>query len=234
MVSVSDRDLLAMWNGAQKFAPPSRASAWIADAGRISVARRDAEVLALREACFGPRVTGLASCPGCGARVELALTVADLAGSGLPAEESGAFTCDGYEVAFRLPAGDDLAAIAGCGDVAEGRQALIERCVLQARHGETEVSAASLPPAVIAMLSARAEALGSAGDAEIAIVCPDCGTGWSVLFDAPSFFWSELQAGVRRLFDDVHLLASAYGWSEESILGLPRANRAEYVERVVG
>lgn len=233
MAAVCDRDLLTMWSDAHALAPTLRAAAWIPGADRISVAARDANLLSLRERCFGSSLAGLAACPACGVRVEVTLDSSELAGTGA-AGEGGSFTHDGYEVTWRMPTGADLYAIAGARDVEEGRRLLIDRCVVTSRCDGEDVPASALPAGIIAMLGVHTEGAGAAGDAEIAIRCPDCGTEWTVLFDAPSFFWSELQAAAAHLLDDIHLLAAAYGWTEDAILSLSRGRRAAYVERVAG
>jgi hypothetical protein len=53
-----------------------------------------------------------------------------------------------------------------------------------------------------------------------------------VLFDAGSFFWSELGAWARRLLHEIHSLARAYGWSESEILTLSPARRQAYLELI--
>jgi hypothetical protein len=54
------------------------------------------------------------------------------------------------------------------------------------------------------------------------------------LFDMPAYFWSEIQMGARRLLQEVHALASAYGWRESEILMLSAARRRAYLEMVGG
>lgn len=222
MATVGDRQLLTMWGDAHALPQWRRAGAWIEGAGRMSVAMRDGELLSLRERCFGASLTGLGTCRACGARVEVSLNIADLMGRSA-AIDGGTFTHDGETITWRMPSAEDLHAIAGCVDVEEARLRLLERCV-----------AGALSEDAIAKVCALAEKAGAAGDAEIRIVCPDCASEWTVLFDAPSFFWSELQAEASHLLDDVHLLAAAYGWSEDAILGMTRARRAAYVKRVAG
>ena len=43
---------------------------------------------------------------------------------------------------------------------------------------------------------------------------------------------TELEAQAKRLLRSVHVLASAYGWSESEILALSEARRDAYVELV--
>jgi hypothetical protein len=62
--------------------------------------------------------------------------------------------------------------------------------------------------------------------------CPVCSCAWSESFDIVSFFWSELAAWSSRMLDQVHRLASAYGWSEASILAMSPYRREVYLGRV--
>jgi hypothetical protein len=50
--------------------------------------------------------------------------------------------------------------------------------------------------------------------------------------DAREICLAELRFLAGSVLEDVHLLASAYGWSERDILDLPSARRASYAEYV--
>jgi hypothetical protein len=73
------------------------------------------------------------------------------------------------------------------------------------------------------------EALDPAADVEITLTCPACGAITARSFDAPSFFWRELQAWAPRVMREVAELALAYHWSERDILAMPPARRAFYL-----
>ena len=62
--------------------------------------------------------------------------------------------------------------------------------------------------------------------------CPVCKGSFQETLDLAAFFWSELEGRSKRLLLDVHILASAYGWSEAEILGLSPARRNFYREQV--
>jgi hypothetical protein len=47
-----------------------------------------------------------------------------------------------------------------------------------------------------------------------------------------AFLWAEIEARARRLLREVHILATAYGWTEAEVLSLGENRRARYVERV--
>ncbi len=53
---------------------------------------------------------------------------------------------------------------------------------------------------------------------------------FSVAFDIVSFLWNELNAWAIRTLREVHILASAYGWSETDILAMSPWRRQFYLE----
>jgi hypothetical protein len=64
------------------------------------------------------------------------------------------------------------------------------------------------------------------------VACPACGTEFVADLDVGSFVWGELHARARRLLREVHVLARAYGWTEEEVLALPEPRRAAYLSLV--
>lgn len=62
------------------------------------------------------------------------------------------------------------------------------------------------------------------------IACPECGAATPAELDIAAYLWTELDAWARDLLLDVHLLASAYGWSEPEILALSPLRRRYYLE----
>ena len=225
------RDLLDAWECGVSQPPTRRALLLLAAAhpdtppealADLSIGRRDARLLALRERIFGPRLDCLAACPGCGERLEMAFDVAEvLAPEPDPPEPDGPLELEveGHELTLRLPSSLDLEAAAGCRNVAEARAALIGRCVVRARSGGRDVPAAALPPAVIAALADRIALADPQADVRLALACPACGHRWDSALDIASYLWAEVDAWAQRVLREVHLLAWAYGWSER---GHPR------------
>src|SRR5262245_53251801 len=106
-------ELLDVWERGQGQPAVGRALGLLAAAcpdtppdalARLSVGRRDARLLTLCAWTFGGRQVGLADCPGCGERLELALDLADLRVAPA-AEPSGPLSvrAAGHEVHFCLP-----------------------------------------------------------------------------------------------------------------------------------
>ena len=60
--------------------------------------------------------------------------------------------------------------------------------------------------------------------------CPECGQQVSLRFNPVSYALAELRDAAAGVHEQVWLLASAFGWREREILGMPRCRRAIYAE----
>lgn len=203
--------------------------------GAWSVGRRDAALLKLRHEMFGPRVTGLASCPQCGELAEIALDVADIT-LPLTGESTTALTilADGHRVRFRVPNVSEMVALARGDGGRDPTSWLLGGCILDSEVAGTPRATDDLPDAV---LSAVAHAMGEAdpqADIELSLTCPWCAEPWRAQFDIVTFLWAEIDAWATGLLVDVHALASAFGWSEPETLALSPWRRRHYVEMVAG
>lgn len=252
MRALSASELLAVWEQGLAQEPVQRALALLAAASpeisfealaQLSLGQRDACLLTLREWTFGPHLASLATCPGCSERLELTFEVADLRatppsllprseGEGGLGAETLSLSIAGYEVRFRLPNSLDLAAIAGYGDAAAGRQVLLERCLLATQRNGQETTADQLPAEVVEAVVTQMGQADPQADVQLALTCPACGHQWQAAFDIVSFFWSEISVWAYRLLYEVHTLALAYGWREADILALSPWRRQFYLEMV--
>jgi uncharacterized protein (UPF0212 family) len=209
--------------------PPDRLAA-------LSIGQRDACLLTLREWTLGSRLVGLATCPACAERLELAFDVANIRASP-PAELEGSETLSvsvaGYDVTFRLPNSLDVNA-ARADDVDAARQRLLRRCVLAANQGGEQRPVDDLPAEVVAAIVERMEQADPQANVQLALSCPTCGHGWQAIFDIAPFFWSEIEAWAYRILREVHTLASAYGWREADILAMSPWRRQVYLSMVGG
>ncbi|NRR29667.1 hypothetical protein HSX11_05670 [Oxalobacteraceae bacterium] len=213
-----------------------------AAAERLSVGQRDACLIDLCQALFGPGAHAVAHCPRCAELLEMELSLPQLRLPAPPEPEVGlahglelALDADGarYRLSFRLPDSADLAAIAAWGGMDAAKQALLGRCVIQASRNDLPVAVAALPPTVVAALAqAMAEADPQAAS-ELALECPACGHRWNEVFDISHFLLHALDDWAQRLLDQVHMLAKAYGWTEATVLALTPMRRARYLERVL-
>ena len=200
---------------------------------KLSIGRRDAGLLSLREKIFGPQLTGLAECPRCHEQLELSFKAADIRNSSdAAALEELSVSVEDWQVVFRLPNSDDLLAISDCRNVDEGRALLLRRCILGI---EKNSEARVLDDAPANVIEAAVQKMGEAdtlADVHLALTCPQCGHGWQAPFDIASFLWTEINAWAHRTLQDVNELARAYGWREADILELSPLRRQVYLELI--
>jgi len=239
----SDRGLLEAWERGAGASPPRRALTLLecacdrpwGELAALSVGRRDALLVRLRELLFGPHIEAVATCERCQAALEIAVSTEGLrTGEGGDAAYAGALSVDGWALSFRLPTSLDLFALGGVTDVEAGRRALVARCTWDVTDPDgAAASSSELPAAIVDALAARMGEIDAQAVVTLAMRCPECAATMAPRFDVASFLWSEVDAWARALAMDVHVLASSYGWSEAEILALG-SRRARYLELILG
>lgn len=230
-------ELLAAWEAGLGQAPTGRAlllhrtARPEVDTGRLPqlpVGEREADLFALRRALFGERMQVRLECAACGADMEFDLDAGELAGSlGSSGDSVVRVQQDGWDVEFRLPGVADLHAASRAADP---RTALLARCLVSATHDGTAAAAGELPLPVQRRIAEAVEAADPGADLALNVACPECGEATRAELDIASYLWTELDAWARDVLLDVHLLATAYGWSEPEILALSPTRRRYYLE----
>lgn len=199
----------------------------------LSIGHRDALLLSFQEQVFGPKMEGLATCPLCGQRLEMSFSALEIRAN--PEDEPErelAVGVDEYEVHLRLPNSLDLMAISDLEDLDAATQALTRRCLMRVCHQGMEISLDLLPEMVLNAAQEKMTQADPQADVQIALCCPACGHRWQEAFDILSFLWQEIDAWACRTLNDVHVLASAYGWSESEILAMSAWKRQAYLNLV--
>jgi len=192
----------------------------------LPLGRRDAELLALREETFGREVTAGVDCPSCSDRLEFVTTTAALRTPAPPAASAlHVLEHDGATIEFRLPDSRDLAVVARAGDADTAARLLLARCVVRG-----DASAAATREA----LAHRMLELDPQAEILVELSCPSCAHQWQASVDIGAFLWSEVAGEARRLLQQVHVLASAYGWGEDQVLALGSARRRFYLQLAGG
>lgn len=221
-----DAELVEAWSASAALGAVDRALALLAafvDAPRerlaeLSVGQRDTLLCDARAALFGAPLELVATCPACGERNSLNVDVRELPRC----------TPDDSPVVvgarrFRLPDSRDLAAVASEPDPERAARMLAQRCALDG---------AELDEATLAALDDALGERDAAAAVELRFACSSCAAATVAPFDAAAVLFAESTALVDRLLDDVHRLALAYGWSEDTILALPAARRERYLALV--
>jgi hypothetical protein len=200
---------------------------------KLSIGERDARLLRLREQTFGACLNAITKCPACAETLETNFNVADVyAKSNGPIPQELTLQLENYIVLFRPPQVLDLTTLDPEANIEQNRRRLLEKCVLSAQRDNTEISPSELPEEIVAVIAAQMADADPQADILIAMQCPICAHHWGAPLDIFSFYWTELTAWAKRLLNDVHVLASAYGWSEAEILALSPARRQIYLELV--
>jgi hypothetical protein len=227
-------DLIRIWERGQWCHPAERAlrllSVALPDRDRAELAGfdaglRDWHLLRLRQALFGPVLVGVTECAQCGERLEVECDTGGLAAHAPPAAPVPFTSRSGRQ--YRLPTLRDLRDIASDpADAATATAALFARCALD------DAPAAAPRVEEFDEVDAGLGALAAARAIRLDLACEVCGHTWRDAFEPAEFLWSEIAAQAAQVFDEVHRLASAYGWREHDILAMSDARRAAYLSRV--
>jgi hypothetical protein len=199
----------------------------------LSIGGRDAGLLAARARTFGDELAGLVSCPSCNESLELTVETTQLQKARrLVGVDDLRIETGGFTVTFRLPTSVDLFAIDRRKDAAANRLVLLARCVLSAEHDGAAIAADRLPEEIVELVAERMGEVDAQADVQVPLSCASCGHTWLADFDIGSFLWREIETTAVRLLDEVHTLASVYGWREADILALSAPRRHAYLQMI--
>lgn len=230
--------LLAAWESGTPAHDLDRALTMLAtalpDADReqlaaVPIAELNALLLRLHELTFGPLLNVFGVCARCGAQFEFAVPTAEMAPREFPASEV-AWRDKGRHYRLRAVTADDLLATLGVPEVSAAQDLLLARCLEVSLEISLEVSRATGPNATSSAVRRRFEQLNMAGELSCTVDCPECSSRDLLDLDMARFLWKEVRNAARRLFGEIHQLASVYGWSERDIAEMGPARRAAYLE----
>lgn len=195
----------------------------------LTITDLEALLLLIRKVVVGHVIEADVSCPQpeCCTRITVSFPISEYLSynqSRRPREMvtdgDGWFRLHEQPARFRLPAAGDLLAVMG---KPKPDRELIRRCI------QPETVPAKLRRRVVGAIATMAPSLSGEMQGE----CPECHRHISVYFDVQKYVLRELSDRARRVYEDVHLLALNYRWSEESILQLPRNRRILYAEMLL-
>jgi len=198
----------------------------------LSIGRRDGRLLEVYRGLFGGYLDAFAMCPACSEPLEYRLSVQGLLALHEKPTREIVVESDNVRVALRAPNSFDLEALEACADLDLARNLLLERCVINATAGGEGIAPQALPESVIEQIDAKLAEAEEQADLTIELQCSACGHKWQVLLDVERFLWLKVSALARRLLGEVHVLASAYAWSESDILSLEPVRRQFYLDMV--
>lgn len=235
----SDSELIAIWEQASGEDPIDRALTLLSAFSRespeelaaLSIGSRDARMLEVYECLFGPTLDAFAECPVCAEALEYSLSIRDLVSSA-PETEDGSLLLETSEasVRLRLPDSLDLRAISACDDLTVATRLLMERCIVEASINDAPTPIEMLPDTITDTIASTLARVNPHAEILIDLTCAACSNSWQVTFDIEPFLWSKISAAVKCLLQQVHTLASTYGWRELDILAMSPMRRQIYVE----
>jgi len=205
-------------------AEPADASA----AARLCVADRHYLLLRLSQLLAGDRVWVRATCARCGVPFDVGVSRSELpvkpAGVGFPFAH---VRLRGLDVTARVPTGADQEAIAELAEDAALR-ALVARCLVSVSgRPACDAFVAGLTDDEIRTIEDELDTVAPDVGARLATACPECAAEHVVQLDP-----FPAEGGGTGLYEDVHVLALYYHWTEADILALPRARRRLYLELI--
>jgi hypothetical protein len=200
------------------------------DLAALPLTDLDALLLEIRRMLLGNTIRADVNCKGgsCGARIDVSFRVSDYLAHHAPRRPRGVepradgwFALRGTELSFRLPSGADRVAIQDLdSDAAE--RALVARCIRPAGHDGSSRR----------RIERAMEALAPSLATDLQGLCPECQSTVQIPFDPQRYVLAELRERAMFVYEDVHLLAARYGWSERAILRMPRERRVRYAEMI--
>jgi hypothetical protein len=190
----------------------------------LTITDVDAAMLALRKVVLGGTIQSTMRC-ACGEAIDIAFEVDEYLeqhrpraeGKIAPGKSAGWWALDGTDGTFRIPTVGDWLAIEGHRNL---RAELVRRCLQPSTMGR----------AAQRRMETAMEALAPNLAGSLQSVCPGCRGLLRIAFDPQRYVLRELRQRAAFVLEEVHLIASRYGWSERQILELPQPRRARYAE----
>lgn len=244
MTGVGVEQLLRVWERSVQRPPTTCALNLLAVAApdlspqeraELPVGVRDLELLRLRGALFGDTVDAVCECPRCAEQLDVGFSVQELIEAQPPPAPEASDTPRARElrladrtVTVRPPTSADLLAVLDEDDLEVAHQQLLRRIVRDDGDRPADLTGPDLDA-----VSAELAVLDPAACVELDLSCTECGYRWRPVFDIAGFLWAEVHAWAQRTLQDVHTLATAYGWREADILALTPLRRQAYLDLVM-
>ena len=202
----------------------------------LTIGQRDGCLFDLREKTFGSNIRGFAVCPRCSDELEFTLSTEDIRVSAEPlfigGERSFELITENVKLNFRLPTSRDLAAVAGSEDMESAQNMIIQRCMIETSVDGKPIVAEKLSPEIVERLAEYMSECDPQAEVLLNLKCSTCRHKWQKVFDIVTFLWEEISLHAKSLLQEVHSIASVYGWREEDILSMSSARRQYYLYMV--
>lgn len=227
MESLRSERIISLWEQGRERTPIDRSLLFLGAAlpaldepaqANLSLAERDRALIAFRSRSFGHTVQAQTRCPNCSEELEF-----EFDGEQVPLTPIRPEFVIQNGIRFRLPSSVDLAAVAQTPEPDRACRELARRCCLD--------DGVELSDAAIEEADSRMAEIHATGLIFLRLNCASCCHIWDDRFEIAPFLWIEIEQLTVDLLDQVHWLASRYGWPEAAILAMSAARRANYLER---
>lgn len=238
MRALCNEEFLELWESGRRLHALDRAllaiQASFPEAAEEKVAdwplgRRNQALAQVRMLYFGRQLHGWTVCEQCGEKLEFELDCGRLLERQQDSDPQ-AIQLNGCT--FRLPTSRDLACIADVHEVKAAVLRLLEECRLQDAETSSECLGSAWSEEEIEELGEKMSLADPLAEIALSLECPVCRCTCEEALDLPTFLWTEWEARARRILEEVHTLASNYGWHEAEILALSDTRRAMYLQMV--
>jgi hypothetical protein len=242
MRPLSVEEMIGVWEKGDLRSPVDRAllmlqaatpGSSLQELAELNVGERDRRLLELREKTIGTRLSCAVECPACGEDLQFEFDTREIVSPALLRTTERLMTAvEEFSVTFRLPDSQDLTEALRGPSAEDVRMRLLARCLPDVRKSGVPFPVEELPKSVIAEVCKQMAQSDPQTDVQFSVECQSCGKGWQAPFDVARFFWAEMAVRAQRALSEVHVLASAYGWSESDILCMSAARREFYLQMV--
>jgi len=202
---------------------------------RLSIGERNSHLSAIREHYFGSTMVCLADCTICKEPLEFTLDTAlfNKRSNEVDIESLKPVVLEDYYFRFRILNSVDLKQAALRAEVQPAQRILLQRCIVAISYQDTACSIEEVPETVLQQFADYMQQIDPLAQIIIQMNCPACSNKAALTFDIAAFLWEELNAKAKQILNEVHELAYAYGWSEDSILAMSTAHRQFYLTRLM-
>lgn len=210
---------------------------------QLTIAERNLLLLRMHHLSFGPVLQGFGVCSQCSAQLEFTVPVTELIDhvKSQLCEGPMVWAENGRQYQLRAVTSSDLLFILDAPGATEAQQQLLKRCLNisgEASVGEDPSECAepsgAFSPAAIPGILGKFDQLHAAAELTCAVQCAACSHREALDLDIAEFAWIEVRSAAKRLLTEIHELAWAYGWSEDSILRMSSQRRSAYMEMLSG
>ena len=204
------------------------------DFARMDIGIRNFFLYQIREKLFGKNINFLISCPNCGEKLESEFELQNEISFDKNSEaELFEFLSEGYNIKYRLPNSFDLASASICKDVNSAREKILNCCINESYQGNDQIPPSKLPEEIILELSEEMSDKNPYSETLLNLTCQACKHTWTTVLDIALFLFKEIDFYAQNILRDIHLLASAYHWSEEEIINM-NVNRKNWYINLIG